>query len=938
MIELRTLGAIELTSADGRPLASVLTQPRRTALLSYLTLVSPRGFRRRDSVLATFWPEHDTDQARHALRQSIYFLRQALGAATIVSRGDDELGVPAGQVRCDAIEFERALDGGRLEDALALYRGDLLSGFHLSGALEFERWLETERSRLRQRAADAAWTLSESRERAGDHAGASEWGRRAVGLTAGDEIAFRRLLELFERIDNRAAAMRAYDAFARELEREYELTPSDATRQLLARIRSEQRPSAVAAAPNGPHESPSASALPALAGGLVATPDREGGAPPSRKFPVGAGAAALIVVAALGVGAWQFGVRSRSSAEPRQPTRVIVADFANLTSDSTAGDLAAQVLTSELARSPVIRVAGRESIGDALRRMRRSPDDRVTAEVAREVATREQINLIVEGDVRSAGSELILTAKVIETASGDVVVGASDKAQDSTDVIAAITRLSNRLREGIGESRASIHETEKLARFTTSSLPALRKQMAGSQAWLRGDYRLAADLYTEAITLDPEFAYAHLQLSGALVAAGAPRSRAVASLGRAYELRDRLTDRERYAVEGQYHLVVTGDLAKAIVAFRRHVDLLKQLPPGELGLYASFGTALATAGDVSEAVRVLQEARVRRPTVANQARLIRLLYADAKTAEAGRILDELTRRQPEHPAGMVLRAQLLADSGRYDDAHALASRARRGDDVRTALTLQASLDATHGHLAEAIEHLRELKTGALARGELSAALETAAAIGMFRSLAGDRDARREVDDVLAGSRIDSLDAMSRPHLPLAQFYADVGAPREARVWLSAYERDVPAEFRGPDRWSLHWARAALQRAEGKYDQALAETREAARYPQLRAGVFNESFIRSLDRPELARTYDALGAADSAIAVYERYVSARSLDRTTTDAFALGSALERLGALYQAQGDRARAAERFRRLALLWRNADDPLRQRAAVATQRASVQ
>src|SRR5829696_9642793 len=121
MIELRTLGALELVSADRKVAGSVLAQPRRAALLCYLALATPRGFHRRDTLFALFWPEYDTEQARHALRQSVYVLRRALGATAIVSRGDDELALAPEKVRCDVWEFEAALDRGRPAAALTLY-------------------------------------------------------------------------------------------------------------------------------------------------------------------------------------------------------------------------------------------------------------------------------------------------------------------------------------------------------------------------------------------------------------------------------------------------------------------------------------------------------------------------------------------------------------------------------------------------------------------------------------------------------------------------------------------------------------------------------------------------------------------------------------------------------------------------------------------------
>jgi DNA-binding SARP family transcriptional activator/TolB-like protein len=239
MIQLRTLGALELTSSAGTSLEVVLKQPKRTALLCYLALGSRVGFCRRATVLAMFWPEQDAEQARHALRQSLYFLRRSLGPGVLVSRGDDELGI-AGGACCDAVEFGRAIDGSRLAEALALYQGDLLPGFFLSDAPEFERWLEGERSRLREQAVAAARKLAERRDREGKPAAAAQWARRALELSPSDESSARQLIVMLDRAGDPTSAVRAFDAFARTLEREYGLSPSDQTRELAARIRARQ--------------------------------------------------------------------------------------------------------------------------------------------------------------------------------------------------------------------------------------------------------------------------------------------------------------------------------------------------------------------------------------------------------------------------------------------------------------------------------------------------------------------------------------------------------------------------------------------------------------------------------------------------------------------------------------------------------------------------
>ena len=134
MIRLCLLGTVELQAADGRSVQSILAQPRRTALLAYLALARPHGFQRRDVVAARFWPEMDAERARAALRGGLHFVRQSLGDDVVLGRGQEEVELNRARVWCDAVAFEAALDGGRPDEAMALYRGELLEGFHLDDA------------------------------------------------------------------------------------------------------------------------------------------------------------------------------------------------------------------------------------------------------------------------------------------------------------------------------------------------------------------------------------------------------------------------------------------------------------------------------------------------------------------------------------------------------------------------------------------------------------------------------------------------------------------------------------------------------------------------------------------------------------------------------------------------------------------------------------
>ncbi len=232
MIELRTLGGVDLRGADGREVGGVLAQPKRFALLAYLAVARPRGFHRRDVLLALFWPELGQEAARGALRKAVHVVRRALGAEAVLRRGDEELGL-AKEVWCDAVAFEQALEERRFSEALQLYQGDLLEGFYISDAPEFERWVDRERSRLREQAGGAAWALADQSAAEERDAAAVTLGRRAMSFTPTDEAALRRLVVLLYRMGDRAAALHAYNEFACRLLEEYGVRPSAQTRKLV---------------------------------------------------------------------------------------------------------------------------------------------------------------------------------------------------------------------------------------------------------------------------------------------------------------------------------------------------------------------------------------------------------------------------------------------------------------------------------------------------------------------------------------------------------------------------------------------------------------------------------------------------------------------------------------------------------------------------------
>lgn len=237
LVRLKLLGPLELELSDRTPAVAVVAQPKRLAILAYLAAMKPSGFRHRDELLALFWPETDDRHARNSLRQALHFLRDSLGKETLVCRGREHVGVDPERIECDVLRFERAIEDGRLQEAMRLYSGPLLAGLHVSDAPEFMGWLDRRREELRRAALEA----SRSRGRAALNVG--RWEEALAALRDGlrvdpyDEPLLRELLRSLWGAGDRASALREYDIFAKRLRTDLDLEPSAETEAVLRGLR-----------------------------------------------------------------------------------------------------------------------------------------------------------------------------------------------------------------------------------------------------------------------------------------------------------------------------------------------------------------------------------------------------------------------------------------------------------------------------------------------------------------------------------------------------------------------------------------------------------------------------------------------------------------------------------------------------------------------------
>lgn len=494
MIELRVLGTVDLRdrSGDG-PVRSVLAQPKRTALLCYLAIATPRGLHHRESLFPLFWPESSQERARNSLNQAVFHLRRSLGERALTST-TEEVGLGPEAVWCDAAAFDDALQAGDPRLALSLYGGTLLPGFHVDGCAEFEHWLDSERERRHRQAVETALSVADELERSGNDGGALELLGRAAAWAPYDERVAVRFISLLARLGDRAGALQAYDRLRALLADDLEIEPSAETQALVARLREQgaDRPplASPAAAPAAADQeaglapdldstrtsdveasvrrgTEAESAPDVAAAGVRGMEQRhppmfsrspagthvpgEPGAPPRRRWRRRVLAAGVTGVAAVGA-ALLFAPRTgpEEPAAPLregslEPRRVLVAAFENRTGDPALdplGYMASDWIAQALARSGMAHVVPFSTV------VQETPH--LTAEAAapevvqpaanRELAQRIGAGTLIAGAYYRSGEEVVFQAQVIDAGSGELLRGI-DEIRGSLDRPAAAVEL-----------------------------------------------------------------------------------------------------------------------------------------------------------------------------------------------------------------------------------------------------------------------------------------------------------------------------------------------------------------------------------------------------------------------------------------------------------------------------------------------------------------
>jgi DNA-binding winged helix-turn-helix (wHTH) protein/tetratricopeptide (TPR) repeat protein len=333
---------------------------------------------------------------------------------------------------------------------------------------------------------------------------------------------------------------------------------------------------------------------------------------PARALRWRLAAAGLLLVAVLIL------VSSRPAKLTDKDT-VVLADFANSTGDPVFDGALRQGLSSQLEQSPFLNLLSDERIAQTLSLMAQPKDSRLTHELAREVCQRTASAAALDGTIAQVGTQYLLTLKAINCSNGESLGSAAARATDKNHVLDALGEVASKIRNQLGESLASVQKYDAPAEnVTTPSLEALKAYSLGYQAMIvKSDYPAAIALFQRAIGLDPNFAMAHARV-GTSYSNLNETVRAAESVRRAYELRQRASEREKFYIAAHYELFVTGNLEAA----RKVYELSAQTYPRSAPLN-NLGLIYSELGDFDKALAAYENVlRVSRGTGNRYANLV----------------------------------------------------------------------------------------------------------------------------------------------------------------------------------------------------------------------------------------------------------------------------------------------------------------------------
>jgi len=702
-------------------------------------------------------------------------------------------------------------------------------------------------------------------------------------------------------------------------------------RETESRISAPASSSSVAAAPDsGSHSvaqqpAPGSGSVPAVAPvprSSASVKAAEGPAAPSRTLWKILVPAAAVVVAAIVAAIFYF--RPHHAAPLTEKDTIVLADFDNKTGDPVFDDALKQALAVQLGQSPFLNILSDRKVLETLRLMGRPATDHITRDVANEVCVRTGSKAILLGSVSKLGSQFIVGIDAVNCSSGETLATEQEEAANKEDVLKALSKAAASLRGKLGESLASVQKFDVPVEATTGSLEALKAYSMGITTGRTKGSAASIPFMKRALELDPNFAMAYAGLSVSYYNLG-QASLAEDNIKKAYALRDRVSEHEKYRIEALYYTGAVSDLEQGIQVY----ELWAKSYPQDIVPLGNLGDIYGRLGQYEKAVSETQEAIGLDPNlVVGYVNLVQYNLALDRLDDA----EKAVRQADERKLGAEIlhwRIYQLAffkgDAAEMERQVAWAAGKPGDEDVL--LSYQSDTEAYYGRIGKARDFSRRAEDSAVRNdSKETAALWQVNAALREAEFGNPAVAKQDVAAALAiapGRDVKLLAALAS---------ARVGDAARAKPIVEELEKNYPSDTILKVYW-LPALRGAIELDANRPSQAIVALEAAAPYElgqpsQLQLGTMYPVFIRG--QAQLAAHNGAAAATE-----FQKFLDHRGV----TLNYPLG-ALAHLGLAraYAVQGDTAKARAAYNDFFALWRDADPDIPILVAAKSEYAKLQ
>jgi eukaryotic-like serine/threonine-protein kinase len=635
------------------------------------------------------------------------------------------------------------------------------------------------------------------------------------------------------------------------------------------------------------------------------------GLKPTRKFTRWGAAVtgATLLVIGLAVGGWLF--LSRKAHALTDKDTIVLADFTNTTGDPVFDGTLRQGLSVQLEQSPFLSIISDQQVQQTLQMMDQKPDSKLTPEIARELCERKASAAVLDGSIAQIGTQYLLTLKAVNCSTGESLASTEAQAADKNHVLDALGKTASDIRNKLGESLSTVQKFDTpLEQATTPSLEALKAFSSGRKVQSAEGDAAAIPFFKHAIELDPNFAMAyawlgltHLDIGESSVAADYTR--------KAYELRGRTSEPEKYFITARFHKVVTGNMEKAeqtcklwILAYPR-----SQIPHDFLS-----GSIYPVIGQYEKAVDEGREAVRLNPDFSPSYALLMFDYiALNRLDEAKATYRQAVERKLKYPMFHPALYQIaFLQNDAAGMAQQVASAAGQPGPEDELLGLEAETAAYSGRLMGA----RDFSHRAMDSAERSEAKEAAATYaalsGLREALLGNADEARRLA-TLAMGRSAGRDVQYGAALALAYAGDDKRAQALADDLGKKFPEDTIVQFN-----YLPTLRAKLAVSRRNISDAIDSLRAATLYEL--GETTSSTYGWTALYPVFVRgeAYLAANQGNEAAAEFQKILDHRGI--------VLNSPIGALGHLgvaraYAMQRDTAKARAAYQDFLSLWKDAD-----------------